>query len=50
VRAFETAFHRFMASTHPEIGDEIVRSGVLSEETEARLKDAIQEFKATVTY
>jgi len=50
VRAFESAFHRFMASTHPEIGDAIARTGVLSEETEARLKDAIQEFKATVTY
>ncbi|MBU0492608.1 MAG: F0F1 ATP synthase subunit alpha [Chloroflexi bacterium] len=50
IRAFETAFHRFMASTHPEIGDAIASAGALSEETEAQLKDAINEFKATVTY
>jgi len=44
---FEAAFHRFMESSHPEIGSAIARDKILSEETEEVLKAAIEEFKKT---
>jgi len=50
VRAFEAAFHRFMASGHPEIGEAIRSEKVLSDETAARLKSAIAELKESVPY
>ena len=42
---FETDFHRFMESGHPEIGVTISREKDISSETEEALKAAIQEFK-----
>jgi F-type H+-transporting ATPase subunit alpha len=45
VRDFEANFHRFMESSHPEVGSAIARDKILSEETEAVLKAAIEEFK-----
>jgi len=45
VGAFETNFHRFMDANHPEIGQVIAKTKELSQETEEKLKVAIQEFK-----
>ena len=50
VQAFETAFHGFMASSHPEIGADIAAKLQLAPETEEALKKAIAEFKQTVPY
>src|SRR5579883_3293992 len=50
IRAFETAFHKFMASNHPDIGDTITRDKLLSDETASALTNAISEFKSTVPY
>jgi F-type H+-transporting ATPase subunit alpha len=50
VRAFETAFLRFLTSNHPEIGQTIVKEKTLSESTVAALKQAITEFKQTVPF
>ncbi len=47
VGRFEVDFHRFMESSHPEIGSVIVREKILSEGTEEVLKAAIEEFKKT---
>ena len=44
---FEVNFHRFMESSHPEVGSAIAREKTLSEETEEVLKAAIEEFKKT---
>ncbi len=49
-RSFESAFHSFMESNHPEIGRAIEEQKVLAPETEQRLKDAIEEFKRTVPF
>jgi len=45
VGAFETAFHRFMEASHPEVGGAIAGEKEISTETEEALKAAIQEFK-----
>ena len=45
--AFETDFHRFMESTHPEIGEAIARDKDISAENEEALKVAIGEYKQT---
>jgi F-type H+-transporting ATPase subunit alpha len=45
ISVFETDFRRFMGTTHPEIGDTILREKVISEETEEALKKAIGDFK-----
>jgi len=50
VRAFEEAFHRFMASNHPEILDTIEQEKALSEATIKALEAAIREFKERVPY
>ncbi|MGB2799223.1 MAG: F0F1 ATP synthase subunit alpha [Dehalococcoidia bacterium] len=47
VRAFEDDFLRFMATTHPEIGQRIAKEKAISDETEEGLKKAILEFKET---
>ncbi|HLB11661.1 MAG TPA: F0F1 ATP synthase subunit alpha [Dehalococcoidia bacterium] len=49
VRDVETLFHRFMESSHPEIGRAIAGEKTISPATEEPLKAAIQEFKKTVT-
>jgi len=43
---FEADFYKFVNTTHPEIGDAIVKTKELSAETEEALKKAIDEFKA----
>jgi F-type H+/Na+-transporting ATPase subunit alpha len=48
VRAWETEFHRFMETAHPEIGETIMRDKALSDETIAGLRSAIDEFKKQV--
>ena len=45
VTAFETNFHRFMETNHPEIGKTIASEKEISAETEEALKAAILEFK-----
>jgi len=45
VAAFETNFHRFMETNHPEIGKAIASEKEISAETEEALKAAILEFK-----
>ncbi|OCL25646.1 F0F1 ATP synthase subunit alpha [Orenia metallireducens] len=47
VRRFEREFIKFMQDTHPEVGEAIVESGKLEEDTEEKLKAAIKEFKDT---
>ena len=50
VRAFEAAFHKFMSSSHPEIGDAIRGERTLSDAATKALTDAVREFKSTVPY
>ncbi|MEX0683473.1 MAG: F0F1 ATP synthase subunit alpha [Dehalococcoidia bacterium] len=47
---FETAFHRFIASNNPEILKAIDDSGLLDDDTEEKLKKAIEAFKQTGAY
>jgi F-type H+-transporting ATPase subunit alpha len=47
VRQWEEQLTRFMETHHPEVGREIATSFVLSEENEARLRAAIEEFNAS---
>jgi F-type H+-transporting ATPase subunit alpha len=48
VKAWETEFHRFMETAHPEIIETIQREKALSDETIAALRAAIDEFKKQV--
>jgi F-type H+-transporting ATPase subunit alpha len=50
VRAFETAFQAFMDSNHLEIGQKILSSGEISDETREALTTAIREFKQAGLY
>ncbi len=50
VAAFEQGFHRFMETTHPEIGKRIASEKEIKPETEELLKAAILEFKRSATY
>jgi F-type H+-transporting ATPase subunit alpha len=50
VRDFEAAFHKFMASNHPETGRNIDEKLEIVPETEEALKAAIREFKQSVPY
>ena len=43
--AFEADFHRFMESSHPEIGVTINREKDINTEIEEALKASIEEFK-----
>jgi len=45
VALFETKFHNFMETNHPEIGKSIVESKEINAKTEEALKKAILEFK-----
>jgi len=47
VAEFEADLHRFMESSHAEVGSAIAREKAISAETEELLKAAIQEFKQT---
>lgn len=50
VAAFESAFHRFMETARPEVGKAISKDKDISKETEEAMKNAIAEFKKTVTF
>ena len=50
VQQWETEFHRFMETSHPEIGETILRDKVLSDETVEALKEATEAFKKTVSF
>jgi F-type H+/Na+-transporting ATPase subunit alpha len=50
VSAFETTFHKFMATSHSEIGKDIAATKDLTAETEEALKKAIGEFKQSGAY
>jgi len=42
---FESAFHMFMETNHPELGKSITKTGELNDEIEEALKKAVLEFK-----
>jgi F-type H+-transporting ATPase subunit alpha len=46
IRAWEVGLHEFMAAQHPEIGEEIRTKRALSDDLIARLRTAIEEYKA----
>ena len=46
VRAWEKAFHDYMAAQHPAIGEEIRTKRALSDDLTSRLRQAIDQFKA----
>src|SRR3989442_3576156 len=48
VRAWETEFHRFMETAHPEILETIQKDKTLSDQTISALRAAIDEFKKQV--
>jgi F-type H+-transporting ATPase subunit alpha len=50
IGALENAFHRFMETSHPEIGSRIAGEKELRGETQEALRKAIAEFKQTVPY
>jgi F-type H+-transporting ATPase subunit alpha len=45
LRAWEKGFHEFMAAQYPQVGERIRAEKVLSKETEADFKRAIDEYK-----
>jgi F-type H+-transporting ATPase subunit alpha len=47
MRDFEEAFHRYMESAQADVLKSIQDSGVIDDETEAKLKKAIESFKET---
>lgn len=50
VAAFETNFHRFMETNHPEIGKSIAKEKEITAQTEEALKTAVNEFKQSVKF
>jgi F-type H+-transporting ATPase subunit alpha len=47
VREWEAGFHTYMKAQFPQIGDAIRKEKVVSKETEAELRRAIEQFKAS---
>ncbi|MCX8024045.1 MAG: F0F1 ATP synthase subunit alpha [Thermanaerothrix sp.] len=47
IKAWETALLRYMESSHPEIGRDIAEKKMITPETEARLREALQAFSNT---
>jgi F-type H+-transporting ATPase subunit alpha len=45
VRRFEAELLEFMDASHPDVGEHIRTEGTLPDEVEARLRDAVEEFK-----
>jgi F-type H+-transporting ATPase subunit alpha len=45
IRDFEAGFHKFMETSHPEVGNTISREKDISSATEEALKGAVKEFK-----
>ncbi len=50
VAGFETAFHDYMRASASAVIDAITSTGELSDDTEASLRSAIEEFKGSVAY
>ncbi len=50
VRAFESAFLRYMDASHPELGEKILAKKEIDAESEVALKKAIQDFKLAGAY
>lgn len=50
IRAFESAFQRYMEASHPNIGRKIMETKELDSEAEAGLKSAIEDFKRAGSY
>ncbi|RME42480.1 MAG: F0F1 ATP synthase subunit alpha [Chloroflexi bacterium] len=50
VSVWEQEFHRFMASTYPEVGQRIRETKELDAETEQMLREAIEAFKQTTEF
>jgi F-type H+-transporting ATPase subunit alpha len=48
IKECETAFHRYVAHVHAQVGQSIASEEQLSPDTEVRLKAAIEEFKEKV--
>ena len=46
IKAWERGLLEFMAAQHPQIGEEIRTRKALSDELSARLRQAIEEYKA----
>jgi F-type H+-transporting ATPase subunit alpha len=46
IRGWEQGFHEFMGSAHQEIGEEIRTKKALSDDLTARLRRAIEDYKA----
>jgi len=49
IRAFEDAFHKFMAANEPALLETIASGNAMAQETVAALEKAIREFKASRT-
>src|SRR5207253_621727 len=45
VRKFEHSLHRFLDQTHPDVEKDITEQGRISDDTEKKLRAAIEEFK-----
>lgn len=50
VRAFEEAFHNYMQSNQPDLLNEIEEKKELTDDSESKLKTAIEQFKESVPY
>jgi len=46
IKAWEAGFHEYLAAQHPEIGEEIRRKKALSDDLQARLRKATEDYKA----
>jgi F-type H+-transporting ATPase subunit alpha len=42
---FEHSLHRFLEQNHPDIEKDIAEKGQIAEETDKKLREAIEEFK-----
>jgi F-type H+-transporting ATPase subunit alpha len=49
VSRWESEFYRFMQSSHPQIGETIIKEGSMSDELIEDLKKALDEFKKTAS-
>ena len=49
IGSVEEAFHKFMDTSHPDIGKAIATEKVISDTNEEALKKAIAEFKQTLS-
>ncbi len=49
-RDFESAFHKFMESSHPDIGKAIEDEKLISDATAEKLRAAIRQFKESVPF